>query len=495
MKEEVLRLDRVTALEQGVTELNHFNLNVFAGEIMGLIPVNGIGLETLLRLLRQNLPLHYGYVYYREKLVNHWLHADHSYNRIAVIESRSGLADDLTVVDNVFVLRKGFRKWVVQRGLLNRLLEPFLREIDMDISADTRAADLTHLERFMVEIVKAVVAGCRLIILNDAGTIVSDVELTKLHSVLRHYAAEGISFLYISRHYEEVRAICDRAALMIHGQISKIVSTRDTAPDQIHCFSVESYERLVLSQSRRPGPDPAAPPALEVRNLFLGMIQGLNLAVGAGECVVLQDLENHMFDDLIAVLTGGVAAERGEIRVGGAPYPAKGSRDVAVVQRLAARTMLFPELSYMDNLCFTMDERLPRIWVSAQARSGVRREYEPWLGKAVFDQPVETLTLMQKYDLIYARVLLQRPKVALCVQPFMQADVEQRMHIWQLIEKLLEKRIAVVILAVNLADTLSLADRLVRIQNGKVLASYDRREFGSLPDDTPWQYLWNKEDA
>ncbi len=153
MKEEVLRLDRVTALEQGVTELNHFNLNIFAGEIMGLIPVNGIGLDTLLRLLRQNLPLHYGYVYYREKLVNHWLHPDHSYNRIAVIEGRSGLADDLTVVDNVFVLRKGFQKRVIHRGLLNRLLEPFLREIDMDISADTRAGDLTTLERFRVEIV------------------------------------------------------------------------------------------------------------------------------------------------------------------------------------------------------------------------------------------------------------------------------------------------------------------------------------------------------
>lgn len=125
----------------------------------------------------------------------------------------------------------------------------------------------------------------------------------------------------------------------------------------------------------------------------------------------------------------------------------------------------------------------------------MRREYEPWLGKEVFHQPVEALTLMQKYDLIYARVLLQRPKAALCVQPFMQADVEQRMHIWQLIEKLLEKGIAVVILAVNLADTLSLADRLVRIQNGRVLASYDRREFGSLPDDIPWQHLWSKEEA
>jgi len=71
--------------------------------------------------------------------------------------------------------------------------------------------------------------------------------------------------------------------------------------------------------------------------------------------------------------------------------------------------------------------------------------------------------------------------------------VEQRMHIWQLIERLLEKEIAVVILAVNLADTLSLADRLIQIRNGRVLAAYDRNEFGALPESTLWQHLWQEQ--
>lgn len=69
---EVLRMDRITYREQGVTELHHFCLDIDAGEIVGLIPINDTGLMALMRLLRQNLPLHYGYVYYRGKLVNHW---------------------------------------------------------------------------------------------------------------------------------------------------------------------------------------------------------------------------------------------------------------------------------------------------------------------------------------------------------------------------------------------------------------------------------------
>ena len=341
----------------------------------------------------------------------------------------------------------------------------------------------------MVEIVKAVVAGCKLIILNDPGNIISDVELEKLREILRHYASEGIAFLYISRHYEEIRSVCARVALMVNGQIAKVLNTRETAPDMIHCFAVENYERLVQQSARRKA-DPEAKPALVMQDACLGAMAGLSLKVAPGECVVLQDLENRIFEDFIAIATGERTLERGSFLVGGNPYSIKNRRDMAVIQRLAAGTMLFPELSYMDNLCFTLDHRLSHIWLRSRIKVGIRREYEPWLGWDVFDKPIEELTPMQRYDLIYARVLLQRPRVVLCVQPFMQADVEQRMHIWQLIERLLEKEIAVVILAVNLADTLSLADRLVQIRNGRVLATYDRSEFGELPESSPWQHLW-----
>lgn len=104
---------------------------------------------------------------------------------------------------------------------------------------------------------------------------------------------------------------------------------------------------------------------------------------------------------------------------------------------------------------------------------------------------METLTEKEKYDLIYSRILLQRPKVAVCVQPFMRADVERRMQIWKLLDRLLEKGVAVVILAVNLADSLALADRLIQVRDGRVLAVYNRSDFASLPQNTPWHDLWS----
>ncbi len=491
MKDEVLRLDNVTYLDQGVMELNHFSLNVFAGEIMGLIPVNGNCLQSLLRLLRQNLPIHYGYIHYRERLVNHWLHSDLSYNRISIIENRSGLADDLTVADNVFVLRHGFKKQIIHRGVLRRQLASFLQDIDVTISADAYVRDLTTFQRFVVELVKAVVAGNRLVILIDAGTIVSDAELDKLQNMLRHYAARGISFLYVSQHYEEMRHICDRVALMMNGQIAKILPTKETEPETIHCFDVEHYKKMIRTQTKNRSPAAEAESALEIRDLWHGSLAGLNISFNRGECVVVQDLDNHVLEDFVDLFTRNLRPRRGALLVSGVKATASNRRDIAVIQKLAASSMLFPELSYLDNLCFMADHRLPRIWMRTKCKAGIREECASRLGRDVFDKNIDELTQMQKYDLIYARILLQRPKVVFCVQPFMQADVEQRMHIWMLLEQMLEKRITVVILAVNLADTLSLADRLIQLRDGRVYKTYERGEFGALPDSTPWHYLWS----
>ena len=86
MKEEVLRMHDVTLIEQGNIRLEDFSLSVFAGEIVGLLPMNDHGIIALIDLLQNNLPLQSGYVYYRGELINCWRTADVHVNRIGVIQ-------------------------------------------------------------------------------------------------------------------------------------------------------------------------------------------------------------------------------------------------------------------------------------------------------------------------------------------------------------------------------------------------------------------------
>lgn len=217
----------------------------------------------------------------------------------------------------------------------------------------------------------------------------------------------------------------------------------------------------------------------------------MSLCIGAGECVVIQDMDNCTFGDLLKVLDQG-EPESGQILVGGQPLRSGADRSIAIVQERLTETMLFRDMSYMDNLCLNMDHRFPGIWTSPGMRRSIREEYAAMLGAEAFDLQIDQLTNQQKCDLVFARLLLQRPRAVFLIHPFKKAGVSLRSHIWELIDRLLKAGIAVVLLVVNLADSLALADRLIRLRHGAVHEVYHREDFVKLPSNTPWLYLYQE---
>lgn len=114
MKKEIFRMERVTYKEAEVIRLEDFNLQIYEGEIMGMVPFNGYGMTEFLELLQTNIPIYDGYIYYNGELVNSWKESSGTHNRISIIQAKSSLVESMTVADNVFVMRSGFRQEVIR---------------------------------------------------------------------------------------------------------------------------------------------------------------------------------------------------------------------------------------------------------------------------------------------------------------------------------------------------------------------------------------------
>ena len=112
------------------------------------------------------------------------------------------------------------------------------------------------------------------------------------------------------------------------------------------------------------------------------------------------------------------------------------------------------------------------------------------MGKDICERKISELTVQQKSELVYTRVLLQKPRIVFCIQPFKGEDLAHRVLIWELQKRLLDRGIAVVIMAVNMADALSLADRVIRIDNDTKVYEYERPDFKKLPSTVPWYSLY-----
>lgn len=492
MRQEVLRMERVSCQEHGVVQLDGFNISILSGEIMGLLPINNHGLTALMRILQRNTPIRSGYVYYREEQVNTWRTAKQRNNRIGLIQSESCLVEGLTVADNIFVLRPEFKTWLLRPHVLRKQLLPFLESIDIYISADTYVGELTAFEKVVVDVLKSVVAGCKLIVLRDISANICESELKKIHLLLKHYAGQGFSFLYIDFHFEELQQVCDKVALMSNGRIVKIMQGAATAPNVFQTYT-KAYNGKVRQQMFRPADARSSRSSIfEAKGITGESVNDLSFTVASGECVVLQNVDIQVFGELLSILSGECAPKSGKILIDNRVVTPMIGGDIAVIQELPTETMLFNEMSYLDNLCFLLDHRLPEIWRDENVREGVKREYAAILGGDVFDKRVDALSEMQKYELVYSRIAIQKPKVAFCVQPFRRADIELRMHIWGLIKMLLDKGMAVVILAVNLADSLSLADRLIRIRRDKPDEVYTRNEFSTMLVGAPWTDIYRE---
>lgn len=475
MKEEIIRLERVTQIIDGVTLLDNFNLHIFQGEIMGLVCTNAHGKEALIDLLCQNIPIHYGYVYFQENLVNNYEHSSMSMNRVAVVEKQSRLVEDLTVVDNIFVLRRGFKKYMIEPKMLNAQFRQFTVELDISIDGEELVSNLSYFEKCVVELLKAVVAGVKLIVFRDISNFISATDLKKIHDLMRHYSSQGISFLYICNHHEEAFRICDRISIMENGKVLKILNKKEYRDEMIIPYTLDfrHIDSPSAASTSKNG-------ILKFHNVFTENIRNMNFTVEKGECVVILDMDNTVLTDIMDLMSGKIKTKSGNILLDGCCCMGDAEslkRNACFIQENPIKSMLFQEMNYIDNLCFLAYKKQPYPWLNKKIKRSIIQEYEPLIGEDIYASDIGELTPLSLYNLAYYRIHLYNPKVVFLIQPFSGADMYLRHHLIELISQLRKKKITVIILAVSISDSLVVADRLMIVEQGQLRKEYFSEEF------------------
>lgn len=489
MKREALRLDRVTLLEEDSPLLDHLSLHIFEGEIFGLVCLNAHGKQALLRLLEQNIPLHYGFVYMREKQVNTYEKSDYSYNKVAYIGHSTGLIDNLTVAENIFVVRRGYQKWMVNRRVLDRQVRRISEETGILLAPDRYVRELSFYDRFVTAAMKAYITGVRLVVVENLGHYLNPSDLRAFHRVMRTLAAKGMSFLYLRNRHDELFSCCDRAAIMEDGRILGVLDRSRMNEKTMRSYAEPLFRRRVR-EGRQPSlSDEGQKCLLSLRRVACERVRDLSFDLKEGESLVLQDGDGWVIRDIMKLLSGRAAPQAGEVLFDRAPLEDELRRPgrIAFIDENPAESMIFPGLSVLDNLCFTADRKLPSIWRSARIRKSVQREYAYLLDKADFARDIMSLPVRARLDIVYHRVLLQRPRLVVCAQPFAQTDLYLRAHILDLFQRIRSENIAMLILTVNLPDALAVADRLLLSERGCIKGAFSKSEFDAALAGEGWR--------
>ena len=479
MKEELFRFDRVTLTGEGSAILNSFNMRIFKGEILGLLPVNSQGLEELIRLIEHNNPIHYGYVWLSEVLVNDYRKPRQSGNPVYILESKSGLIDTMSVAENVFVVRKGMKKYLINRTVLNEQFNRLCAEVNIEIPPYKYVDELTFFEKKVVELIKSIVAGVRLVIVCDLSNTASPYDLRRLLSIMEYYAeSKGISYLYICNHYEEIFTYCHRCVLMENGQIVKNLHKDQMTQDVISRFPHGFFRDFSEREKDESRPDKARE-VLTARNLCEENLHNISFSLKAGECLVLLDLDHSINAPLSGLLRKRKPPRSGELLISGSPLRKAGCK-LAFLDEKPIETSLFQDISYLDNLCFTIDKRIRFFWTRRRYKRHISHEYRSIAGPVIDAQSLYSLSLTECYELIFNRISLQKPDVLFCIQPFAEVDMYQRLKIIKLMSILQKQGTGLIILTFSISDALRIADRLILFRKGNSIRHIEKKDFHTL---------------
>ncbi len=472
MKKEVLRIENIIGDEESITNLNNMSMRVKRGEIYGIVPINGHGCENLLNLLNRNEPIHFGRVYINEKLVNSYYHSDMSLNCVYIIERRSKLIAELTILDNIFMPSQKPRKLFFDRRNLLRQFKWMVEELHLDemeisFGASTRVESLSVFEKCVVELLKGIAKNAVIIVINGISDIISAANLHRIHYMMDILSKKGVSFLYVCSNYKEVIAVSDRTLFMQDG--------RDLKEFERSEYHSESFHKLIalLTAEQTPAEKRDRQTLFSVEGFCAGSIRDLSFCVKAGECLVFYDEMRIVQEDFFYRLSQGQIEFSAKVFLNSKWMSARALRrslgsQIAVIAAHPLTQMVYPDLSYLENLCLNIGKKNARRFVSKKISNNVRQEFAELIGVDIDAASINGLSNESLYHLVYYRMLLLKPKIVLIEHPFMNADISLHKHIVKLIKMLTASGIGVIILATDLSVSNLVADRMI-ILRGNVI--------------------------
>jgi len=475
MERAVLCAEAVSKRYGGVTALAGAELRVLPGEVHALLGANGSGKSTLARILAGATAPDEGRITLDGRPVR-WASPQQARRHgVAAVYQELSLLPDMTVAQNIWLAHEPLRgPWVRLREVEARtrdLLELIADTVRPGLTADTLVAELSPDERQLVEVLKALSLGPRVLILDEATASLDSRQVQRLFELVSDWRARGMAIVFISHRMEELMEVADRATVLRNGRTVAEVEVARTDPGELLSLMVGcevAVERLAR-------PEVAQQALLAVRALRTAKVRGVSLGLRAGEVLGLGGLQGQGQSELLLALFGAVPSQ-GQVVLDGRPLAPRHPRD-AMRQGLAyvpgdrqAQGVLGGR-SVLENLLLASWERYGRLLRLRRARSDARQMVDR-LGivTSSLDQPVATLSGGNQQKVVLGRWLLRQPRILLMDDPTKGVDVHTKAELYRLLAELRGQGVGVILHSSDDEELLGLCDRVLVMREGQVVA-------------------------
>jgi ABC-type sugar transport system ATPase subunit len=467
-----------------IRALDDVSLRVGVGEVHGLLGANGAGKSTLIGILSGAVKPDSGAVRVADKVVSLGSVSAARAAGLAVVHQELMLFPDRTVEENVFasVLPSGAFRWTTAAARRDRV-EATMDRLGAVIDPKARVGELPLAHRQLVEIARALCSGGRVLVLDEPTSALSKPEARGLFDAIRAIAAQDAAVIFVSHRLDEVFEITDALTVLRDG---RVVGRWRTAEADIPTITRAMVGEL--ADERPPAAAAAAgrrAVAIRVRSSAPGVPE-LDLSLRAGEVVGLAGLEGSGVSRVLEML-GGIVAVSGVIEIDGRRvkfrHPSEAIREgVVYMPPDRKKDGLWLEQDASFNIGSALVARLPPAWLHKETLDRVAegRIVEVGVRTNALHDAVGRLSGGNQQRVLLARSLEARPRVLLLNDFTRGVDVKAKAGIHALVRKLAGAGISVCVTSSDLEELLGVADRIVCMRLGRIVADAPSSHFDKL---------------
>ncbi|MCL6602617.1 MAG: xylose ABC transporter ATP-binding protein [Paenibacillus sp.] len=487
----VLEMVDISKEFPGVKALDHVNFKVRQGEIHALCGENGAGKSTLMKVLSGLYPAG---TYSGEIVIggeNKQFHkiTDAEKAGIAIIHQELALVKEMTVGENIFLGAEPCKHGVIQWDELYHNASVWLKKVGLNISPDVKIGNLGIGQQQLIEIAKALSKHTKILILDEPTAALTESEVSILMGILNQLRSEGVSCVYISHKMPEVFALADSITVLRDGRTVATLDRNETDDDKVVSLMVgreltERYPRvehtpgeIVLKVSQYNVWHP------EKRNQR--MIRDIDFTLRKGEILGIAGLMGAGRTELVSSIFGAYGGRaEGEVQIEG-----KTVKITSVQEAIKAGIALVTEDRKRQGLVMGMDVKrnTTMATMGKVSKFGFINENEEikWGRQYVQDLKTKTASLEtlvgtlsggNQQKVVIGKWLMSDPKILIMDEPTRGIDVGAKYEIYNLMNRLVDQGVAIIMISSELPEVLGMSDRILVMCEGEFVKEFKWRE-------------------
>jgi ribose transport system ATP-binding protein len=478
-----LQFKGITKVYPGVTALKDVSFSMHEGEVHALMGENGAGKSTLIKMVAGAITPSEGLMIIGGKAYSGLSPKQASDLGISVIYQEFNLIPYLTVVENIFFGQE-IRTWgpFMSRATMRKAAVEIIRQLGLDIDPDERIQNLTVAYQQMVEIAKALVQQCKILIMDEPTAPLSRNEVEKLFNVVRLLKSKGVLVIYVSHRMEEIFEISDSITVLRDGTHIMTTSSQSTNRAELIRWMVgrELSEAYPPASERKLGNT-----ILKARDITNAHIRNINFDLAEGEILGLFGLIGSGRTELARALFGADPIWQGTITLRDHKAEIR-SPQQAILQGIG----LIPEDRKQQGLLLGMTVRenttfssLPAIsnnaFIDKQKEQFLVSEYISRLRIRTPDaeQLVKNLSGGNQQKIVLAKWLSTACNILILDEPTRGIDVGAKQEIYQLMRELSSRGVAILMISSEMPELMGMADRIMVLRGGEIVGECKPDEY------------------